>query len=44
VPFAGWSELLTASGRERIKDISEKNWTDMLPKSLIEAMQEREAS
>lgn len=36
---AGWKSVFGESGRQEGLDDSELNWTDMRPKSLIEAME-----
>lgn len=35
---SGWSTVFGAAGRQECLDYIEENWTDMRPKSLIEAM------
>ncbi|NDK27185.1 MbtH family protein [Streptomyces sp. TR1341] len=35
---AGWTVALSESGREECVRFIEENWTDLRPKSLIEAM------
>lgn len=34
----GWTEIFRADDRRECLDFIERNWTDMRPKSLIEAM------
>jgi MbtH protein len=36
---AGWEVIFGADGRQECLKFIEKNWTDMRPKSLIEAME-----
>jgi MbtH protein len=36
---AGWTAIFGEAGRQECLDFIEKNWTDMRPKSLIEAME-----
>ncbi|MEZ3183054.1 MbtH family protein [Streptomyces pimonensis] len=38
---AGWTVALPAASRQECLDYVEKNWTDMRPKSLADAMDER---
>ncbi|MGC9501627.1 MbtH family protein [Streptomyces sp. WG7] len=38
---AGWTVALPASSRQECLDHVEKNWTDMRPKSLADAMAEQ---
>jgi MbtH protein len=40
---AGWSVALAETDRQSALDFVEENWTDMRPKSLIEAMERGEA-
>ncbi|MDQ0753019.1 MbtH protein [Streptomyces africanus] len=35
----GWNTVFGEAGRQECLDYIEKNWTDMRPKSLIEAME-----
>jgi len=35
---AGWTQVFGEAGRQECIDYIEANWTDMRPKSLIEAM------
>ena len=35
---AGWTEVFSANEKAACLEYVEKNWTDMRPKSLIEAM------
>ncbi|MFF7635263.1 MbtH family protein [Kitasatospora sp. NPDC008050] len=35
----GWNQAFGAAKRQECLDYVEKNWTDMRPKSLIEAME-----
>lgn len=37
---AGWTVVLPATSRQACLDHVERHWTDMRPKSLIEAMAE----
>ncbi|MCX4460735.1 MbtH family protein (plasmid) [Streptomyces sp. NBC_01340] len=37
---AGWQVMYGQDGREACLDFIERNWTDMRPKSLVEAMGE----
>ncbi|MEV0569335.1 MbtH family protein [Dactylosporangium sp. CA-152071] len=39
---AGWTKVFGEAGREECLEYIEKNWTDMRPKSLIEAMERME--
>jgi MbtH protein len=34
----GWTQVFGEAGRQQCLDYIEENWTDMRPKSLIEAM------
>lgn len=36
---AGWKVVLTETDRQSALDYVEKNWTDMRPKSLVDAME-----
>ncbi|MFC8369931.1 MULTISPECIES: MbtH family protein [unclassified Streptomyces] len=38
---AGWTVDLPAASRQECLDHVEKNWTDMRPKSLVDAMTEQ---
>ncbi|MEF9902254.1 MbtH family protein [Streptomyces sp. P9-A2] len=38
---AGWTVALPAASRQECLDHVEKNWTDMRPKSLADAMAEQ---
>jgi MbtH protein len=38
---AGWTVVLPAASRQECLDHVEKNWTDMRPKSLADAMAEQ---
>ncbi|MEU7473089.1 MbtH family protein [Streptomyces sp. NPDC044984] len=38
---AGWTVALPAASRQECLEYVEKNWTDMRPKSLADAMAER---
>ncbi|MFI6210306.1 MbtH family protein [Streptomyces sp. NPDC051041] len=38
---AGWTVALPAASRRECLDYVEKNWTDMRPKSLADAMAEQ---
>ncbi|MEW1636967.1 MbtH family protein [Streptomyces sp. NPDC093801] len=37
---AGWTVVFGESGRQECLDFIEASWTDMRPKSLIDAMQQ----
>lgn len=37
---AGWSIVLASNGRQSCVDYINERWTDMRPKSLIEAMEQ----
>ncbi|GGO45291.1 MbtH family protein [Streptomyces lasiicapitis] len=37
---AGWRSVLGPEARQNCMDYIERNWTDMRPKSLVEAMGE----
>ncbi len=39
---AGWNVALAEGTRKACIDFIEENWTDMRPKSLIDAMQQNE--
>lgn len=39
---AGWKTVFGEAGREQCLEYIETNWTDMRPKSLIEAMEKAE--
>ena len=38
----GWTQVFGEAGREECLDYIEKNWTDMRPRSLVEAMERDE--
>ncbi|WP_405776058.1 MbtH family protein [Streptomyces sp. NBC_00859] len=40
---AGWTAVFGEDGRQECLDYVERNWTDMRPKSLVDAMGARTA-
>lgn len=40
---AGWTTVVESASREACLEYVEQNWTDLRPKSLIEAMSQDEA-